>query len=379
MSKGGVYFQLISKMYSQSKFMIRYLILLFFAIALASPQTYGQQEKEENKNVFVATPIVFRTPETSWGFGLGGAYNFFWSRDTTDRRPSQILFAATYTLENQILIHLPFQWFLWKDRIWIETDMGFYRYVYPYYGIGNNTRLDDKEFFESTFPRLQVAGLYALRKHLYTGLSYKFDNFFITERSRNGLLSEQMPTGFEGAVISELAFRTVWDSRDEIYYPAKGSLLSLDFFRSAKLIGSTYTYSGFFLDAAKYFSVAEGHILVGHLQWGQQWGDVPFFQLLALGGPKFHRGYILGRHRDKRLALFQGAYRFPVYWRFKMEVFGSYGTVSDNKAFPLREGHWSVGAGIRVLVDKGNGLHLRLDYAKGSDQTGLYITVGEAF
>lgn len=362
--------------------MLRLVILLVVVLEFSVPAMYGQGEvvnDDDKKNVFVATPILFRTPETSWGFGLGGAYNFFWNQDSTNQRPSQILFAATYTLEDQILIHLPFQWFLWEDKIWIESDLGFYRYVYPYFGIGNETRVEDKEFFESTFPRVQLAGLYAVREHFYAGLSYKFDNFFITERSSNGLLAEEMPTGFDGAVISELALRSVWDSRDQIYYPTRGSLVSLDIFGSDPILASTFNYSGFFLDAAKYVSVADEHILVGHLQWGMQWGEVPFFQLLALGGPKFHRGYILGRHRDRRLALFQGAYRFPIYWRFKMEVFGSYGTVSSERAFPLQNGHWSVGAGLRILVDKGNGLHLRLDYARGSDQTGLYITVGEAF
>jgi len=336
-------------------------------------------DSNQNKSVFVATPILFRTPETSWGFGLGGAYNFYWGADSIERRPSQILFAATYTLEDQLLIHLPFEWFLWKDKIWIKSDLGFYRYVYPYFGIGNDTQLADKEFYESTFPRVRLSGLYAIRKHLYTGLSYKFDNFFISKRASNGILAEEMPIGATGAVISELGIRTVWDSRDQIYYPKRGSLISLDLFRSSSSIGATYRYQGFFLDAAKYYSIAKNHILVGHFQWGMQFGDVPFFQLLALGGPKFHRGYILGRYRDKRLSLFQAAYRFPIYWRFKMEIFGSYGTVSNEEELPISDGHWSAGAGLRILVDKENGLHLRVDYARGADQSGFYITVGEAF
>jgi hypothetical protein len=357
---------------------ILFVILLHQGVSALFAQTADSQD-EVQKNVFVATPILFRTPETSWGFGLGAAYNFHWNVDSTHHRPSQILFAATYTLEDQILIHVPFEWFLLRDKVWIESDLGFYRYVYPYFGIGNETRVANKEFFESTFPRARVAALYALRKHLYTGLSYKFDNFFISQRSSNGLLAEEMPTGVDGAVISELALRSVWDSRDEIYYPQSGSLISLDVFRSSNFLGATYAYQGFFLDAAKYLSIADEHILVGHLQWGMQWGDVPFFQLLALGGPEFHRGYILGRYRDKRLALFQGAYRFPIYWRFKMEVFGSYGTVSAEKSFPVKHGHWSFGAGLRILVDKTNGLNLRLDYARGKDQSGIYITIGEAF
>ncbi len=360
--------------------MLRYCLLIFGICAICLPDSFGQKETDtDKKNVFVGTPIVFRTPETSWGFGLGGAYNFYWNRDSTDRRPSQILFAASYTLENQILIHLPFQWFLWEDRIWLESDMGFYRYVYPYYGIGNNTRIEDEEFFESTFPRVQIAGLYSVRKHFYAGLSYKFDNFIITDYDTGGILAEQNPPGQDGAVISELAIRTVWDSRDNIYYPEKGTLVSLDVFRSANALGSTYTYSGFFFDAAQYISIADQHILAAQMQWGMQTGEVPFFQLLALGGPKFHRGYIEGRFRDQRLALFQTAYRFPVYWRFKMELFGSYGAVSSSRNFPIRDGHWSVGGGLRILVDKGNGLHLRIDYAQGSDQSGIYLTIGEAF
>ncbi len=353
------------------------IILLIFLFA---HESWGQTDSiSENSSVFVATPVVFRTPETSWGFGVGGAYDFFWPSDTLRTRPSQILFAATYTLEDQILLHLPFQWFLMQNRLWLEGDLGFYRYVYPYFGIGNETLVENREVFESTFPRAQLSGVYALWKNLYGGLSYKFDDFYISDKTEGGLLELNQPIGYEGALISELALRGVWDSRDNIYYPEKGSFITLDVFGSGSYLGSTYGYRGTLLDAAKYYSIAKNHIIAGHLQWGMQEGNVPFFQLLALGGPKFHRGYILGRHRDRRMALLQLAYRFPLFWRFKMETFTSYGGVSNSTLVPLKSGHWSIGLGLRFLVDVENGLHLRVDYARGEDQTGLYITIGEAF
>jgi hypothetical protein len=355
-------------------------VLLFLLIFVFALESWGQTDSISTKqSVFVVTPIIFRTPETSWGFGVGGAYNFFWNSDTTRTRPSQIIFAATYTLEDQILIHFPFQLFLRQNQLWLEGELGLYRYVYPYFGIGNETQLENREVFESTFPRVQLSGVYALRKNFYAGLSYKFDDFSISKRAQGGLLEQNQPLGYKGALISELAIRGVWDSRDNIYYPRKGSFITLDVFGSGSILGSTYRYRGAFLDAAKYYSIAKNHIIAGHIQWGRQDGNVPFFQLLSLGGPEFHRGYILGRYRDQRMALLQLAYRFPLFWRFKMETFTSYGGVSDSAFIPLGEGHWSAGLGLRFLVDVENGLHLRIDYARGADQTGIYITIGEAF
>jgi len=47
--------------------------------------------------------------------------------------------------------------------------------------------------------------------------------------------------------------------------------------------------------------------------------------------------------------------------------------------FELRKFKYSVGGGIRFLINQKEKLNIRLDFAYGKNSSGMYITIGEAF
>lgn len=354
--------------------------LLLCCCFLLSINVSAQEEQDSSNQYFAAIPIVYRTPETSWAFGVGAAYNFRLPNDTLGNRPSQLQLGAVYTLQEQWLFYLPYQLYFYNNRYNFNGEIGYYYYFYQYYGIGNATQAKEEEIYLASFPRVKWEGLIALSPVHFIGLTYDFDRYNILEIEEDGLLKSKKPTAYQGGVISEPGLIAYHDSRNQIFYPTEGNYTQLDLYFGSSLTGSVSDYAGLKLDARKYFNLPWNHTIAIQYVHEIQFGDVPFFRLAQLGGPKLLRGYIRGRFRDKRMALIQASYRMPIFWRFKLTAFGGYGAVNEKIALPLFEnGHWSYGIGLRFLADRDNHLHIRVDYARGQDQSGFYLTIGEAF
>ena len=87
------------------------------------------------------------------------------------------------------------------------------------------------------------------------------------------------------------------------------------------------------------------------------------------------RGYYLGRYRDKILMTFQAEYRIPAWWRFGLVGFAGVGDVASKFAkFKLADFKYSVGAGLRFLLDPKEGTCLRADFGFGKGTSGFYFT-----
>jgi len=110
-------------------------------------------------------------------------------------------------------------------------------------------------------------------------------------------------------------------------------------------------------------------------------GIAPFNQLALLGGNKRMRGYFEGRLRDNHQVIFQSEYRFPIYKeRFRGVLFGGIGQVANTFSdFKLQQMKYTYGLGLRILINKKERIHIRLDAGFGKDTSGFYLTIGEAF
>lgn len=324
-------------------------------------------------------PIVFLTPETSWGFGGAGILTFRFKGEAMDSRPSQIQLGGAYTLEDQILAYLPFQLFI-NDRTFnISGELGYYRYNYFFFGIGNEFEDYEGELFGVTYPRLRLNALYQVRPSTYVGIRYWMDDYDITETEEGGLLRSEDITGQQGGLISALGLVAQYDNRDQIFYPTKGWLAELAFLNNGAYLGSPFEFVKYTLDVSHYHSFNNLVLaLNAYIEWNE--GDIPFNQLGLIGGTKRMRGYYEGRYRDEKLGLLQTELRFPLFWRFGGVVFGGLGWVADSfSAFESNNTRYTFGAGLRILLQKRDHVNVRIDYGLGKNTSGVYITVGEAF
>jgi outer membrane protein assembly factor BamA len=356
-------------------------ILLLASLLLLS-RAYSQEASDSTRSEgnFFAVPLIFLTPETSWGFGAAGIYTFRFKGERAESRPSQLQLGGAYTLENQILSYLPFQLF-WKDELYnFYGEFGFYRYNYFFYGIGNEFEDYEGELFDVTYPRVRINALRAVEPRLYVGIRYWMDRLDISGFEEGGLLDEQPIPGKEGGWVTGLGPMLTWDNRDNVFYPSQGSYLELASLFNGDWIGSDYSFTKITLDARAYFKNRWGHILAGNLYLENNAGNVPYMQMALMGGTRRMRGYYEGRFRDRSMGILQAAYRFPLVWRLKMSVFGGYGAVSDEiSELNLSDFRYTVGLGLRILLLKEEKAHVRLDYGLGKNTSGIYITIGEAF
>lgn len=338
---------------------------------------------QARKNTIFGLPIVYVTPETSWAFGAAGIYSFYLDKKhpQAGTRPSQVQLAFAYTLKDQVLFYMPFDVFTPANRYRFNGEVGIYRYTYFYYGIGNEFSDYPGELFGISFSRIRLNALRRSGKSTYLGIRYWLEKFTINEVENEGLLSGQPPLGVDGGLVSGFGPMYQLDTRDNLFFPRKGSLLEAALLVNSPVFGSDFTFSKFSFNAAKYLEPVPKTVLALNAYLELNYGDAPFNQLALLGGAKRLRGYYEGRFRDNHLLILQGEWRFPIWKRIKGTVFGGVGLVNDKvknlSAQPIRPAY---GAGLRYLALKEQQIHIRLDIAWGEkDNSGFYLTIGEAF
>jgi outer membrane protein assembly factor BamA len=109
-------------------------------------------------------------------------------------------------------------------------------------------------------------------------------------------------------------------------------------------------------------------------------GEVPFYKLALLGGDSLMRGYYKGRYRDKDILAVQAEYRVKVTRRIGVVGFAGVADVFPSFAdLNLNDIKYSLGTGVRYMVNKREGTNLRMDMAWGKRSFGLYFTAQEAF
>ena len=354
------------------------LLPVFWALP-ASAQIIGRDSipasrRDSSISVF-GVPLVFFTPDTRWGAGLAGIITF-----PTRPRRSSLTFNASYTQNKQILIYFPFSLLGNRNRWRVYGEVGWYRYLYRYFGIGNKVPNDYVETYTARYPRLRVTAATKVKARHQVGLRFFLDDYIIASSSEGGEINQQLVTGATGGISSSVGPVWIADSRDNAFFPRSGYLAEFALTAEHRLTGSDFEFARCSLDVARYFPVGDHDVLAFNAIGIFTTGDVPFFQLPQIGGPRRLRGYPDGKYRDRHLVMAQAEYRFKIFWRIKGAVFAGTGTVfgKSDEAPRFRP---NGGGGLRIEFDRRQKLHLRLDYGfgEGKGNHGFYATLGEAF
>lgn len=323
---------------------------------------------------FFGVPLLFFTPDTRWGIGAAGILTF-----PTRPKRSNLTFNFSYTQNKQILIFFPYQWLSHNNRWRFYGEVGWYRYLYRYFGLGNKHPNDFVETYTAKYPRFRLtAARRVWGKHLL-GLRAYVDNYQIVSVSPGGELENGAIRGARGGLSSSMGPAWIFDSRDNTFYPKRGWLTELTLTGESRLTGSDFKFVKCVIDLARYFPIGKTVLAANGIAMFTA-GEVPFFQLPFIGGERRLRGYPLGKYRDRHLLIAQAEWRFPILWRFKGVLFGGGGTVfgTPGEGPRLRP---NGGAGLRIEFDRRQKMHLRIDYGfgEGKGNSGIYVTLGEAF
>ena len=336
-------------------------------------------EKKKRRRTITGFPVLFYTPETRFGFGAAGVCTFNFKKDSLNAHRSSMNLGFAYTQNKQVLFYLPYFLFFKNRAYQLYGELGYNRYTYNFYGIGNSEPKDYIEKYGVEFPRLRVTALKKVTRSFYAGIRYAFDNYRLFNLDSTGQLIKKKISGSDGGVVSGIGLVGVYDNRDNVFYPSKGMYTELVIYRDAKITGSSFNYTRIALDAIKYFSYRK-NILALNLYSIYSDSDLPFFQMGNLGGMKKMRGFYEGRYRDNNLLVVQAEYRRHLFWLLGFTLFADAGQVAKRyDLFNNDNWRYTYGGGIRLTLDKAQKINLRIDVAVGDKNILPYFTIGEAF
>lgn len=330
-------------------------------------------------------PYASYSNETNWLFGLS-KYNAFklGSHGKVDSltQASSVTCFLYATLNRQYKIVLETNFMYDKNNYNWKTTLAYVDYPLEYFGIGNETDLDNQKTLITTDWQMSSYFLFRTWKKWYIGPVFDVYNY---EKVKLAEDESQLPNYNTSAdhvlgTQSGLGVKIIMEGRDNRLNAKKGYYVetSYQLFRNA--IGSQFDYDAFYADFRYYVPVAKKVTLGMQVHTESKVGEVPVQSLSLLGGDYFMRGTYRGRYRDNVLLDAQMELRFPIYWIFSGVVFGSSGQVAPAyDQLYLNKYHYNYGAGLRLTMDSKHDVNLRFDVGRSSDQTIFIVNVSEAF
>lgn len=406
---------------------VRYTYFLgFFAIYLLPVQGKAQHDSLKtipveklpltikspaNIRPILVLPIIARSIETGWSFGIASAATFHLkSRDTTVRtratggsslegqtsdlcadsailrqqhgpRTSNAQALALYTTRRQFVMALNGSIYFPGERFILNEQLSYSSFPDNFWGLGKHAPDTSKESYKFKQYYIYLHPQFLVAKNLFFGVLYEYQRVFDIDYQTDGLFDQQDVPGRYGYHVSGFGLSVTYDTRNNAFSPDRGVMLQFSFDRFAPFFGSDYQYTNYVIDLRRFLRLFRRQVLALQIFGSFNAGETPLRSLSYLGGANLMRGYYAGRYRDKNAAVIQAEYRLPLFWRIGATGFADMGNVGPELAsINFHHFKYSYGGGLRIALNEKEKLNLRLDYgiARGSSQ-GFYLQLGEAF
>ncbi|MBN1532012.1 MAG: BamA/TamA family outer membrane protein [Spirochaetes bacterium] len=341
-------------------------------------------EASEDRLGFVTLPIIAYTPETTVMLGLN--FMLVWNRPESERdaMPDLVNAFVVYSVLNQVICGLNTVNYI-SGLMMIKGGLFYQRFPSRFYGIGPATSRESREDYTPVDLKLRLSALLNPLHHLYMGPRYEFGIYEIRDMDLMGELNKRNIVGSGGAQVSGFGFEIVYDTKDNFFFPFRGTEIQLIVMGYHRYTGSGKVFYRVEFDLRRYFRIFGRHVVAFQYFMQLTGGDVPFQLMPAMGGQYSMRGYYQGRYRDRNYFTLQGEYRYPLFWRFSGVLFCGVGVVSPT--IPRTNFHYlriAWGGGLRLTLHRERMINLRFDFAVNDlhmreDDYGLYFSVMEAF
>lgn len=269
-----------------------------------------------------------------------------------------------------------------NDRWRFVGAGGFAQYKYDYYGIGNEagSRNESIPVLQKTAHVFLVLAR-QLWKGWYLGPRIHYQSIDATAHDIPEDLRADLPAdGAAQQTQVSLGAQLQYDTRDNNFYPTRGSFFNAtaDYFDNA--FGAANTFSAYQFAYNRYLGYGADDVLALRALLRMSYGDVPYYELSRFGSRSDLRGYKSGRYRDRMMYAAQGEFRHRLNTKWSGAVFAGLGAVAPQvNQLWQKQVLWSIGGGIRYRLGERNPVDLRLDVGWGRDGTATYLGVGQAF
>ena len=239
--------------------------------------------------------------------------------------------------------------------------------------------------------------------NLYVGLGYHFDLYYniqdeslVLDSLKSSLTPHYSYSAAHGFDPKEyrtvnLSVNLVYDSRDNLINPYKGTYLKFNYHLNQKWLGSDAPGSQLWTEFRTYINLEKKlprHLLALWMYGAfQVSGHAPYFDLWATGFDQMNssgRGYIQGRWRGENLVYGEVEYRFPI--TRCSQVLGGVLFINASTASSIDQGiplfgyiRPAGGFGFRIAVDKLNRTNILIDFTWGEQSNGVYFGAQEVF
>ncbi|MCX2741757.1 BamA/TamA family outer membrane protein [Pontibacter anaerobius] len=336
---------------------------------------------------FIPIPVLYYTPDTRLGMGAAviGYLRLKSKTDTTYTRLSTARVLVDYTLNKQTDQQLEWNGFTRDEKFLLRGELRHRIYTDRFYGIGNDTELEDEGKYDYSLVGMRFGGLRNLGNQVFVGLDYQLTNYYnlsydsINEDRESLLQSQQIP-GYQGGLNSGAGLVFLIDTRDNTAFASSGMLLEASAYHFGKMFGGDFDYQNYNLSFSKYKALRAGRVLAFNTVFNLNNGEVPLMRLAPAGGDRILRGYARNRFLADNFAGAQLEYRFPLYRRFGLAAFTGIGDVFNHTSeVSFSKLKYSVGSGLRYALSKEQKLNVRVDVGYGREGSNFYVVIGEAF
>ena len=347
--------------------------------AVVLPPAAGAQDASSTRTFVL--PYLGSAPETGIQYGAT-AFRVRQPADTTTR-PSTAQLFASYTAKRQARVFAEVDRWTAGSTWHLTGHLEWKRFPLPFYGFGDAAAAGDEEFYTPTGFVGSVVVQRRVRGPFYLLGGYGYQDLHITPSSVDGALANDAILGSRGGRVGQLQLGALWDDRDDVFASRRGSFLQATGSNAAPPLGSAYAFRRLVVDGRHFVPLGGARVLAVQAVTELTGGNAPFDQISLVGSSNYLRGYARGRYRDLDLAAVQAEYRAPLWRKLGWAAFAGAGRIastpsnllaSDARTLP------SYGAGLRWTLFASSRSNIRVDYARGgSEQSGLYVALNEAF
>ena len=298
-------------------------------------------------------------------------------------RDSKVMVAAAYTLKSQWLVQLSGSLFAFEDAAALDYEVDVSYFPKKFYGIGNDTSIkDDEEDYIRQAYQVELRPALRILPNIYAGPAFQIKQYDVKEIEPGRQLASGRIWGAEGGTDIAFGVAGFYDTRDPTLNPLRGTFVDMQLMHSGPTWGSDFQYQSYVVDVRGYILIVprHEHVLAWQAYGEFHTGQPPFWMLSELGGPSRMRGHYQGRYRDRQMLEFQGEYRAPIVWRLGAVAFAGVGDVAhDLDDFRPADTKFSLGGGLRLMLDRDARINVRVDVGWAGDDWGPYVALGEAF
>lgn len=351
------------------------------AHAQAPSDEVSQQESQDDAAGWgvVPLPVFGLAPETGVVFGALGILHY--QPDNLRLREQTLRTELIFSTTRMYNVITRSEVYFWEDRVFVGAGVAKRHLPLIFYGVGNDTSRADAEDYVLDSWEFDGTPMIAPVQNLFVGPAFVLRSENTSHLEPGGLLASGSIAGWNGGRDAGLGAAAKYDTRDNATNARQGERVAFEVRRHDGAFGSDFEYWRFDLQASKYFGIAVDHVLAVGLFGLASFGEPPFSGLGLLGGWKHLRGHYEGRYRDRWRFDAQAEYRVPIVWRLGAVLFAGVGDVAQSfDDFFSHGAKYSVGGGLRFLVDRPGRVNVSADWGYGGVGSGdFYVDAGEVF